>query len=240
MAKTIILIDGQNLYYSLKNIKLVENDIDWDKFFNLIVNTNDTIIRAYWFRPGKILDTHYNRKNITKAVIGRDPRFKQYAGQFWNKGVINSVIKTQVKKTVDDIESWINKEKVRFDSIQRAYDFLPQKYPKIKMVKVGILKINPYEQKMVGEKGVDVALAVRMVKHSAENDCEKIILISGDYDYSEAINYSQEKMKQVHIVKIYKGVPPKNKNVSVELSALADEVINVYESDIMSKCLVKE
>lgn len=64
MKSTIILIDGQNLFYSLKHIGIMERDIIWDNFFSSLLAPDDELIRTYWFRPQKILDSYYTASNI--------------------------------------------------------------------------------------------------------------------------------------------------------------------------------
>lgn len=60
----------------------------------------------------------------------------------------------------------------------------------------------------------------------------KFILISGDYDYAEAIKFVKNNMTKIHIVKFHKGYPPKNRSVSRDLAVLADKVLDVYESNL--------
>jgi len=67
--------------------------------------------------------------------------------------------------------------------------------------------------------------------------CDKIILPSGDYACAEAIKFCKDNMTKIHIVKIHKGYPQKNRSVSRDLAVLADKVINVYESEIRSEFL---
>jgi hypothetical protein len=60
MKRVVILIDGQNLFYELKGIQLKERDILWKDFFrSLLTDSDDEFVRAYWFRPQRILDTYY-------------------------------------------------------------------------------------------------------------------------------------------------------------------------------------
>lgn len=103
-------------------------------------------------------------------------------------------------------------------------------YPVIEMVRKGLIKIDPFKEAYLGEKGLDVALAVNMIKF--HDKCDKIILISGDLDYAEAIQFIKDNLKTVHIVRLFKGYPPINRNISRTLLALADKVIDLYESDI--------
>lgn len=55
MKKVVILIDGQNLFYSLKSISILERDINWTTFFNSLLEPDDELQRTYWFRPDKII-----------------------------------------------------------------------------------------------------------------------------------------------------------------------------------------
>ena len=64
--------------------------------------------------------------------------------------------------------------------------------------------MNPYIHEFVGEKGVDIALAVKMIALSVEKRCDKIILVSGDYDYAEVIKFVKNNMTKIHIVKFIK------------------------------------
>ena len=98
------------------------------------------------------------------------------------------------------------------------------------MVRKGVVRIDPFKQNFLGEKGLDVALAVHMIKF--HDKCDKIILVSGDLDYAEAIQFIKDNLKKVHIVRLFQGQPPVNKSVSRTLMALADKVIDLYETEI--------
>ena len=88
-----------------------------------------------------------------------------------------------------------------------------------------MVKIDPYKQDYLGEKGVDISLAVKMISLSVGKKCDKIILVSGDYDYSEAIRFVKDNMTKINVVKFHKGYPPRNKSMSRDISFLADKVI---------------
>lgn len=233
----VVLIDGQNLFYSLQNINLKEREINWTKLFNAFLETNDELIRAYWFRPQKIQDTHLNHESIINQVI-----YKNYNGCYnnfksGNHAAIHPDTWIKINNEVEEIEKWLRDQKTRFSNIEYNYDQLCLENTDIEIVKKGIVKVNAYQQEYTGEKGVDIALAVKMISLSVENKCNKIILMSGDYDYAEAIGYVKNNMTKVHIVKLHRGYPPKNKNMSRDLSVLADKVIDLYEADIRSNYL---
>ncbi len=107
-------------------------------------------------------------------------------------------------------------------------------YDDIEIVKTGVVKIDPFKQTYLGEKGVDISLAVKMISLSVQKKCDKIILVSGDYDYSEAVKFVKDNMTKINVVKFHKGYPPRNRSMSRDLSILADKVIDVYESDLKS------
>ncbi len=62
------------------------------------------------------------------------------------------------------------------------------------IVKESFLDISDYNKK---EKGIDVAIAVDMVKEALQNKIDKCILISGDADFVPAFNLIKEIGKEV-------------------------------------------
>lgn len=237
LKKVVVLIDGQNLYYGLKPLGLQERDIKWNEVFDSMLEPNDELIRAYWFRPRRLLDGHYTAESIRNQVV-----YKKYNGCYQhyksgNYSAISAGTLASIESDAQEVEQWLQEQKSRFSSIEYNYDQLCLDNSDIEIVKKGIVKINPYLQEYNGEKGVDIALAVKMISLSVEQKCNKVILVSGDYDYAEAINYVKNNMTKVHIVKLHKGFPPKNKSMSRDLSVLADKVIDLYEADIRSNFL---
>lgn len=68
MKRVVILIDGQNLFYSLKHIGILEREIIWDKFFASLLAPEDELVRTYWFRPQKLADGYYTANNIRSNI----------------------------------------------------------------------------------------------------------------------------------------------------------------------------
>lgn len=235
--RVVILVDGQNLYYSIKSLGFIEKDIDWAKLFKFLLEPNDELVRTYWFRPQKLQDGHFTLDNIKHNFASK--KHSKYYNDFKNKNF--TAIPATVLKSIDDdanvVDAWLKAEKQRFSQIEYNYDQLCLDFNDIEIVKTGIVKINPYTQDYIGEKGVDISLAVKMISLSVEKKCDKIILVSGDYDYVEAIKFVKNNMTKMHIVKIHKGYPPRNKNMSRDLSVLADRVIDLYESEIKTNLL---
>lgn len=237
MKRVVILIDGQNLYYAIKNLKLIERNLQWASLFNALLEPNDELIRTYWFRPQRIYDG-----NLTNEMIKNQIIFKEFNGCYSKHKsgeyqAIDQAIRDKIEVRVKEINEWSSKQKQLFSNIEYSYDQLCLDNSDIEMVKRGIVKVNPFKQEYIGEKGVDISLAVKMIALSVERKCDKVILVSGDYDYAEAINYVKNNMTKVHIVKLHKGFPPKNKNTSRDLSVLADKVIDLYEEDIRNRFL---
>ncbi len=238
MAKNVvILVDGQNLYYNLNEINIKEREISWEKLFKSFIDDGDELVRAYWFRPAKILDTFFSEERIRNNII-----YKYYRTHIENfKNGSHSEIPTKIKADVEakteKAVSWIKAQKEKFSNIEYAYDQLCLENEDIEVVKSGVLKIDPFNQIYLGEKGVDISLAVKMIALSVQKKCDKIILISGDFDYSEAIKFVKDNMTKIHIVKMHKGYPPKSKSMSRDLSVLADRVIDVYEEEIRKNYL---
>jgi uncharacterized LabA/DUF88 family protein len=231
--KTIILIDGQNLFYDLKDLGLKEKDIKWDILFKSMIEPGDSLLRTYWFRAQKLLDAHFTHQNIKSRIIQKKYN-SHYNAYKKDPASLPALIAGEIALEVKKVEDWLRSEKIKFDQIEYNYDKLCLEFGDIEFVKTGVVKINPFDQTYVGEKGVDISLAVKMIALSVENKCDKIILVSGDFDYAEAIKYVKNNMTKIHIVKIHKGIPPKNKSMSRDLAILADKVIDIYESDLKS------
>lgn len=234
MKKVVILVDGQNLYYSLQEMGIIEKDVDWTKLFNSIIDQGDELIRAYWFRPAKILDTYYTENNIRNSIVYK--KYRNLLDKFKKNDFenISQKVRDDVDREFKKVSSWIKQQKEKFVNIEYAYDQLCLIHDDIEMVKTGVVKIDPYKQTYVGEKGVDISLAVKMISLSVGKKCDKIILVSGDYDYSEAIRFVKDNMTKINVVKFHKGYPPRNRSMSRDLSVLADKVIDVYEMDLKS------
>lgn len=228
MEKVVILIDGQNLYYNLNEMGLKERDIDWDKLFASFIEEGDKLIRAYWFRADKIHDSQFSDEAIKRRIVYKYHRvhFENFKS---NPSAIPASVMQDIEEKGNKAIKWLNTQRQRFNDISYAYDQLCLENKNIEIVKSGVIKVDPFKQTYIGEKGVDISLAVKMLSLSVHGKCDKIILVSGDYDYSEAIRFVKDNMTTIHIVKLHKGIPPQSRSMSRDLSVLADQVIDVYE-----------
>jgi uncharacterized LabA/DUF88 family protein len=229
--RVTILIDGQNLFYNLKHLGIVERDIRWNAFFQSLLDCNDELIRTYWFRPQRIQDTHYTTLNIRNqiAYVHHPTVANTYKH---DKTRVAPTVVTDIETKAAVVENWLKQEKTKFSQIEYNYDQLNLEFGDIEFVKTGVVKVDPYKQQYIGEKGVDISLAVKMLMLSIQQKTDKIILISGDYDYAEAIKFTKDNMTKIHLVKFHKGFPPRNRSVSRDLAVLADKVLDVYETDL--------
>jgi uncharacterized LabA/DUF88 family protein len=234
--RSIILIDGQNLYYGLKDLRLNERGIAWDRLLKSWIKPDDELLRTYWFRPAKILDHYYSSGNLRFLICAK--RFHNHLNDFNNNAAtLPATVLQQIEAEAVDIELWLKEKKEKFAQAEHKYDEISLSYQDIEVVKTGVLKIDPFKRLMLGEKGVDISLAVKMISLSVHKRCDKIILVSGDYDYAEAIKFVKDDMMKIHLVKFHKGFPPQNRSVSRDLAILADHVIDVYESDLRTNYL---
>ncbi len=237
MAKKVaILVDGQNLYYSLREIGVKEIEIKWNDFFNSLLAENEELVRAYWFRPQKVHDHHVDINITHKCYVEKYHAEKK--DEWKDEQSTPKEIFEKIKKEYQTSSDWYNEFKKRFSTGEYKYDQLANSNENIEIVKAGIVKLDVFNRIPLGEKGVDVSLCVKMMKLAYKNNIDKIILISGDFDTAEAVKAVKDDLKTVHIVKFHKGYPPTNKNLSKDLSVLADKILNVYEKDIRDKYLI--
>jgi len=221
--KTLVFIDGQNLFYSLKDMGIEEGHVKWDSFFNALLEQDDELIRAYWYQAQKFVGPHLTLDLAKRHVpnqVGKTP----------------AAIDEEARPIFMAAKKWADEQNKRYENQLHRYDELSIKFPVIEMVRRGIVRTDPFKEVHIGEKGVDVALAVNMIKF--HDKCDKIILVSGDLDYAEAVQIIKDNLKKVHIVRLFQGQPPVNKSVSRTLMALADRVIDIYESEIRAAYLI--
>ena len=204
-------------------MNIMEKQINWTEFLNGCLSEGDELVRAYWYQAEKL-----NHPQITFE------RAKTIAVK-QNQGASHSFIEAEAKKLMSQAQLWLREHNEKYDRQLHRYDEMSIQFPQIEMVRKGLIKVDPFKEIYRGEKGLDVALAVNMIK--LHSKCEKIILISGDLDYAEAIQYIKDSLKTVHIVRIFKGEPPRNKSVSRMLMAIAEKTISIYETDIRKKYL---
>lgn len=167
------MIDGQNLFYSLKSMSILEREISWDNFFKSLLSVEDELIRTYWFRPQKILDTYFTSQNIRNQIVYK--KFRSYHNNYKNDpDSLPPNIKDQLESEAQSVENWLKDEKTKFAQIEYNYDQLSLEFEDIEIVKTGIVKVNPFLKEYLGEKGVDISLAVKMIALSVEKKCDKI------------------------------------------------------------------
>lgn len=249
--RVLIFIDGQNLYHALRTMNLKEIEIDFDKLFCDCIGKDDELIRTYLFRPEKVQNFFISKEIIASIILKEKKLIFENSNNLSEIEKINGFIrKLEVKNEIgflpkeiinditiryNEIQKWLSETKQSFSQTDYKYLKLSEYYNDFEIIKKGVLKVDPYNKKVIGEKGVDVALSVSMVKMALENKLDKIILFSGDYDHSEGVVICKEAMKKVHIIKLHNGEPPKNISSSRELLKIADKVINIYETDLKTK-----
>jgi uncharacterized LabA/DUF88 family protein len=88
---------------------------------------------------------------------------------------------------VDDLEKY-KRQQSFFTMLKKSVDYLE--------IKLG--RLEKRDGKIV-EKGVDVKLAVDMVIHAAQDTYDTAILISGDGDFADAVNFVKNRGKHLEL-----------------------------------------
>lgn len=223
MLRTVVYVDGQNLHYNLETLGLQEKDVDWGRVFADLVPKEDRLIRVNWYQAARIASWSWNARYHSKMCPnGMKP------DEF------------QVKA-----EEYYRSECERLDKLHDAvYGRIEENFDAIEFRYAGVLKVDPvcvWESKpgvqrvgkRVGEKGVDVGLAVDMVRQAAEYD--HAILVSGDFDYVPALQAVKDMLRSVTVVSVMKGTPPKHQGHARRLRGLCDVERQVFEADLKGK-----
>lgn len=212
MKKALAFVDGSNLHNQLKNVGLLEKDIDWRAFFQLALPDEYTLIRASWYHVNR-LAPHQWYPSLARRYCPADEEehdFETRCRQWYETESL------RLQKLHDEVHSRIAIEN----------DLVDYRYS-------GVLRVNPYTQERMGEKGVDVGLAVDLVTQVDSYDVA--VLVSGDYDFAEAIRYVKHAGKQVHLLTIEPGAPTELRGQAWGLRVLVDLVTPVFESELKSK-----
>ncbi len=177
----VIFVDANNWYHNLKSW-FKPGDIDIIKLAKLISkekNVEISEIRWYASMPNRT-DNELVYKNQ-----------RRFLGRLQKEGITVITRKLQrlstnelKKKRRDFIESW---------------DLCEVCKP---IVEGSFLDISDHHQK---EKGIDVWIAVDMVKKAIKTETDQCILISGDADFVPAFNLIKEVNKDVLSVSVPKG-----------------------------------
>ena len=233
MKKVVILIDGQNLFYDLRGMNLKEKQIDWTKLFADITGENEEFIRAYWFRADRISGFTTNPDAIENLVV--KSKFPRIFSQYVEKGLngLSPEIRKEILDERDKVVQWNELAQQKFDRSERAFEQLCITHNNIEVVKAGVVKVDSIKKEYIGEKGVDIAVAVKMIELSIGEKCDKIILMSGDYDYIEAIRFVKDNLTKFEILTFLKESAPNS--TAKGLSVIADRTIEISESDLKTK-----
>lgn len=220
MNKAVIYIDGQNLSHRLRSMSLQEKDIKWDTLFNDILEPNYNLIRVYWYQAAKIYPWKWNSKSAHQNLPAGIQNIQDYQAK----------AEDAYKVEIDRLDKIHNE----------VYSRLEESFEKIEFRYVGVLKIDPYDLRQdkngnfyayrTGEKGVDVGLAVDMVRHAPHYD--QAILISGDYDFVPAVQAVKDQLKSVRLVSFQVGTPPTTAGHARRLKGLCDTQHEIFESDL--------
>jgi len=206
MKKAIIFIDANNWYHNVKT-GFKPGDIDIKKVANLIAKekkVNIDEIRWYVSMPS-ISDNEvvYNRQ-------------RSFLGYLEKQGIkiITRKLQRLSKKEI------IKKRQELLDS----WDLCEVCKP---IVETSFLDIKDQNQK---EKGIDVWIAIDMVKEAIQNNLDCCILISGDADFVPALELVKSLKKEVLSAFVPRGY-------SNELRQKFPYLI--FKREDLSKCLKK-
>ena len=257
--RTVIFIDGQNFKKNLQefsfrsqkpgvrfpNFILDEKHFKWKEFFQAVIHKfnkethlSHTLVRAYWYNAETITPFQKNPRWIQDIL-------KQYGEKY--PELTTEMVESLAQKWWD--REWDLFSKARstvFEDIQRRTDFLEFKY-------VGQYVIRPfdpyridkdqngnliYQGKRVGEKGVDVGIAVDMIAKAGEYDAG--ILISGDVDYMPAITHIKDRLRYFYQFSLVKGIPPQIRHLSPWLRGVVDSFQSFDEVRLLDEFLARK
>ena len=242
--RTVLFIDGRNFKYNLQAFRFLPSEGEsnryyaldekhflWQNFFlGIIEKFNNTtkyehrLVRVYWYNAERMRPFQIIERLIESTL----EEYRKHYPSLNREDVVFLA------------KEWYKREREYFDrareqvyeGIQRKTDFLEFKYTGEYVVQP--FNVYKFEQKedgkffyqgtKVGEKGVDVGIAVDMVAKMPNYDVA--VLVSGDADFLPVVCYLKDNLKYVYQFSIAKGIPPRINYLSPWLKGFVD----VFES----------
>jgi uncharacterized LabA/DUF88 family protein len=209
------------------------------KKFQERVGIPHLLIRAYWYNAESITPFRPYKKAIEEILEESKEKFPELTEE------------TLVKLA----QSWHDRERENlrrakedvFEKIQRGTDFLEFKY--VGQYRVNAWRPYKFEQdpqtgeylylgRRVGEKGVDIGIAVDMVSKMDYYDAA--ILVSGDADFLPVVRYLKDGLKFVYQFSIAKGIPPHINYLSPWLKGVVDVFEHFDELELLETYLNRD
>jgi uncharacterized LabA/DUF88 family protein len=179
--KALVLIDGNNLYHNLNNMKLQPSDLDFLKFSDLIctkfgVNRNHII---YYNSIPKMTDpAYFDHKDFLESLENQ-----------------NIEVKKRVLQYHSNMENQINMLKL-IEKMNLCDKCKPT-------VLTNLLKwVGNVIKK---EKGIDVMIAVETIKSVIEKKYDCCIVVSGDSDLLSAMEFAESMGGKIFSASVYTG-----------------------------------
>ena len=255
--RTVIFVDGQNFKSNLQEFsyrsdnpnvrypeyRLDEKHFDWTRFFlgvvekfNQATHLDHTLIRAYWYTAETITPFPQARDQWIQDII------TSYSGDFpeLSGDRIHDLARGWWER---EREFFQNTRSRIFEDIQRRTDFLEFQYTGQYVVRPfdvhriyrGYSNQIVYQGRRVGEKGVDVGIAVDMISKLPSYDAG--ILISGDADYIPAVLHIKNQLKNFYQFSLAKGIPPRIHHLSPWLRGVVDSFQSFNELELVEQYL---
>jgi uncharacterized LabA/DUF88 family protein len=240
--KTAIFVDGANFRANLRNFafqssppmgneryRLQEQHFNWKSFYRGVLKKFDDttgwehqLIRVHWYSSASISPwvSHSDEQRFALRVVNEHPEIA---------GLTTQNVIASARSWYDRERSYFERLRERdFENIQRQTDFLEFKY-------VGQYQVHPlrpyriqrnldgtihYLGTQVGEKGVDIGIAVDMIAKMSYYDVA--ILVSGDADFLPVVGYLKDNLKYVYQFSVARGVPPSIQHLSPFLRGKGD------------------
>ena len=179
--KTIVFVDANNWYHNLKRW-FKPSEIDISKIVSLIAKEkNLEIIEIKWY--ASIPNIEDNKINYMKHM-----------------NFLSSLQERGIKVITRKLQRLSNKEILKKrQELLDSWDLCETCKP---IVKESFLEISDHNQK---EKGIDVWIAIDMVKEAIQGNLDFCILISGDADFVPAFSLIKEIGKDVLSCSVPRG-----------------------------------
>lgn len=239
--KTVIFVDGQNFRHNLRDFhfrsdpphpnnpeyRLDEKHFRWQEFFqdalakfDYVTGWEHQLVRVYWYYAENITPWSPNLWRAQRIVDDYSIRIPELTTDL--------VIQKAQDWYEHEFRRFHQLRKSVFEEIQQNTNFLEFRY-------VGQYVVQPFrpyrleydydgninfQGTQVGEKGVDIGIAVDMISKMESFDAA--VLVSGDGDFFPVVKFLKDNLKYVYHFSVGRGVGHDTQYFSSTLRGVVD------------------
>lgn len=206
MKKVCVFVDGENFRHSIVDLfedfqskDYLPKKANWSDFFNHLVEMAVPgpayRFRTYWY----VIEFMDFAPQLPKNDSDRRKSFARYIKKHQHYKKLYPELNPDDMEKIDVIVEQLNQTKMRmqkrFEGWRRIHTGISTRFDRFEFRTAGSIKYDLITEKLGAEKGVDVKLAIDLVR--LHDIYDVAVILSGDQDYVPAVQAIKDYGKTV-------------------------------------------